>query len=218
MRSPARALTALLRVNPRAAPIGSESGDNGAAARVLRQGVTVVGSRERRPICVPDALIIESPRVLVGGLEIASVSSAESDREHAYILRTAAGVSAAAGSPWGAIFGRVEGAEAVDGTFDGLVTSAEIDEERLRDGALATVDADELVPGDVIMLAPGDRVPADARLIAADELEVDLAALSGESWPVAKVADGGTDASRVVLEGSEERRWRDREEQAESDR
>ncbi len=158
MRSPARTLTALLLVNPRAALIGSESADNGAAARVLRQGVTVVGSRERRPICVPDALIIESPRVLVGGLEIASVSSADSDREHAYILRTAAGVSAAAGSPWGAIFGRVQGAEAVDGTFDGLVASAEIDEERwLLTPARARPASDRDGTCHVLELRPAQR-------------------------------------------------------------
>ncbi|MBV9310411.1 MAG: cation-transporting P-type ATPase, partial [Solirubrobacterales bacterium] len=73
----------------------------------------------------------------------------------------------------------------------------------LRDQQSVTVDVDELVPGDVILLAAGDRVPADARLIAADDLEVDEAALTGESVPVAKGADGGTDSSRIVLEGSD---------------
>ncbi|MBV9047089.1 MAG: HAD-IC family P-type ATPase, partial [Solirubrobacterales bacterium] len=73
----------------------------------------------------------------------------------------------------------------------------------IRDGDLQVIDVDELVPGDVISLAGGDRVPADARLIAADDLEVDEAALTGESMPVPKAAHGGTDASRVVLEGSD---------------
>ncbi|GLZ12395.1 putative cation-transporting ATPase I [Actinomadura sp. NBRC 104425] len=48
------------------------------------------------------------------------------------------------------------------------------------------VPAAELRPGDVIALGPSDLVPADARLLAADDLEVDEASLTGESLPVAK--------------------------------
>ncbi|HKO24038.1 MAG TPA: cation-transporting P-type ATPase, partial [Chloroflexota bacterium] len=73
----------------------------------------------------------------------------------------------------------------------------------LRDGRPTTVPATDLVPGDVLLLAPGDRVAADARLLSAQGLEVDEAALTGESLPVPKAATGGTDASRVVLEGSD---------------
>ncbi len=129
-RSPARALTALLLVNPRAALIGVESADNGAAARVLRQGATIVGSRERRPICVPDALIIESPRSLVDGLELDHLTVTSAELDEADVLRLAAGISAAAGSPWGSLFGGAEAADAADGTFDGVIASAEIDGER----------------------------------------------------------------------------------------
>ncbi len=129
-RSPARALTALLLVNPRAALIGADSADNGAEARVLRQGVVVVGSRGRRCICRPDALIIESPRVLSDGLELASASASDSSYDEAAITRIATGISAAAGSPWGALFGHRDAADAVDGTFDGRGASAEIDGRR----------------------------------------------------------------------------------------
>ncbi|MGI8546935.1 MAG: HAD-IC family P-type ATPase, partial [Gemmatimonadaceae bacterium] len=73
----------------------------------------------------------------------------------------------------------------------------------LRDGQSVTVPADEVVPGDVLLLARGDRIAADARLLSAQGLEVDEASLTGESLPVPKVADGGIDASRVVLEGSD---------------
>src|SRR5205085_120667 len=73
----------------------------------------------------------------------------------------------------------------------------------LRDGRPKTVPATALVPGDVLLLAPGDRVAADARLLRAQGLEVDEAALTGESLLVPKAATGGTDASRVVLEGSD---------------
>ncbi|MEU0675340.1 magnesium-translocating P-type ATPase [Streptomyces sp. NPDC006172] len=52
----------------------------------------------------------------------------------------------------------------------------------------------ELVPGDVIRLGPGDLVPADVRLLRASGLTVHQAALTGESAPVAKSADGLADA------------------------
>ena len=55
-----------------------------------------------------------------------------------------------------------------------------------RDGRWATVPAAELVPGDVVRLMPGDKVPADMRLIQAFQLRVDEAALTGESQPSSK--------------------------------
>ena len=53
------------------------------------------------------------------------------------------------------------------------------------------------------MLAPGDRVAADARLLEASGLEVEEAALTGESLPVAKGPTENSNASRIVLEGSD---------------
>jgi calcium-translocating P-type ATPase len=73
----------------------------------------------------------------------------------------------------------------------------------LRDGNHVSVPAQEVVPGDVLLLAHGDRVAADARLIAATGLEVNEAALSGESAHVAKHPDGPAAASRIVLAGTD---------------
>jgi cation-transporting ATPase I len=73
----------------------------------------------------------------------------------------------------------------------------------LRDGRRATVAATDVVPGDVLLLSPGDHVAADARVLAAGDLQVDEAALTGESMPVAKSPDNGTDESRIVLHGSD---------------
>jgi calcium-translocating P-type ATPase len=72
----------------------------------------------------------------------------------------------------------------------------------VRDGRQLTVAQTDLVPGDVILLAAGDNVPADARLISADALEVDEAALTGESIPVFKSADAASESARIVLEGT----------------
>ncbi|MEV1002311.1 cation-translocating P-type ATPase [Nonomuraea sp. NPDC050202] len=57
-----------------------------------------------------------------------------------------------------------------------------------RDGRLARLDATELVPGDVVVVEAGDRVPADGRLLSAAALEVRESELTGEAQPVAKSA------------------------------
>ena len=56
----------------------------------------------------------------------------------------------------------------------------------VRDGQTIVVPARELVPGDLILLDPGDKVPADARIIEAMNLQVDEAVLTGESAPASK--------------------------------
>ncbi|BDG62360.1 cation-translocating P-type ATPase [Caldinitratiruptor microaerophilus] len=55
-----------------------------------------------------------------------------------------------------------------------------------RDGREVVVPAADLVPGDLILLQAGERVPADARLVLASDLTVDESSLTGESAPVAK--------------------------------
>ena len=56
----------------------------------------------------------------------------------------------------------------------------------LRDGRRTSVDATDLVPGDIVLVESGDRVPADLRLIEARGLSVEEAILTGESLPVDK--------------------------------
>jgi len=58
-----------------------------------------------------------------------------------------------------------------------------------RDGKTITVSAAELVPGDIVLLDTGDRVPADGRVIAAHGFQVDESSLTGESHTVTKHAD-----------------------------
>lgn len=59
----------------------------------------------------------------------------------------------------------------------------------LRDGKEVKLPASEIVPGDIVLLYTGDKVPADSRLIEAINLKIDEAALTGESAPVNKNAD-----------------------------
>ncbi len=72
----------------------------------------------------------------------------------------------------------------------------------LRNGHEVQLLSTDLVPGDMLLLSSGDHIPADARVVEADSLEVDEAALTGESLPVAKSPDGPTPASRIVQDGS----------------
>ncbi|MBC7082182.1 MAG: cation-translocating P-type ATPase [Firmicutes bacterium] len=59
----------------------------------------------------------------------------------------------------------------------------------IRDGVPVEVKAREIVPGDLLVIEVGDRIPADARLVETMALEVEESALTGESLPVAKRSD-----------------------------
>ncbi len=59
----------------------------------------------------------------------------------------------------------------------------------IRDGKEREIDAEDIVPGDIIRLAQGDRVPADARIIFVNDFQIDESVLTGESLPVVKSAD-----------------------------
>lgn len=61
--------------------------------------------------------------------------------------------------------------------------------EVMRDNQLTEIDSSLLVPGDIIVLHEGDKIPADARVVTADSLRVDESQLTGESVPVLKQID-----------------------------
>ncbi len=72
----------------------------------------------------------------------------------------------------------------------------------LRDGLRRTLPAEALVPGDIVLLEAGDRIPADLRLIDAAALRVEEAPLTGESVPSAKTASAVPPATPLAERAS----------------
>ena len=70
-----------------------------------------------------------------------------------------------------------------------------------RDGKWITPAARELVPGDVIRIRLGDIVPADARLLAGDPVEVDQSALTGESLPATRKSGEAVFSGSIIRQG-----------------
>lgn len=113
-----------------------------------------------------------------------------------YILGLAAIVSIAMGDVKDAVFiFGVLGLNAVIGSWQewkaaksnhALKKLLQIHATVQRDGEVCEIDAEDVVPGDVILLESGNRVPADIRLQTSDGLEVDESLLTGESLPAAK--------------------------------
>ncbi|MDO9049484.1 MAG: HAD-IC family P-type ATPase [Methylobacter sp.] len=71
-----------------------------------------------------------------------------------------------------------------------------------RDGSNVELPADQLVPGDIVILEAGSKIPADGRIITAHTLEVDESSLTGESMPVTKQKQALTMASLPLAERS----------------
>ncbi|WP_420897795.1 calcium-translocating P-type ATPase, SERCA-type [Brevibacillus marinus] len=70
----------------------------------------------------------------------------------------------------------------------------------VRNGVQELIPASQLVPGDLVLLEAGDRVPADLRIVSANRLEVEESALTGESLPVGKTAQAiGTKAGSADI-------------------
>ncbi len=87
-----------------------------------------------------------------------------------------------------AIFGFVQEYRA-ERSLEALKSLAAPKAHILREGGIVAVPSRELVPGDVVVLAAGDRVPADVRLFEVASLRVNEAPLTGESLPVSKAVE-----------------------------
>jgi cation-transporting ATPase F len=113
-----------------------------------------------------------------------------------YVLLVAAAVTAALGETIdssviigvvliNALVGYIQEARA-DAALRALAEMARSTARVLRSGRVLPVDAEELVPGDLVVLEAGDRVPADLRLVDVQDFTVDESMLTGESVPVGK--------------------------------
>ncbi len=98
-----------------------------------------------------------------------------------------------------AILGAVQEGRA-EHTLLALKRFVETEADALRDGKKITIPDAEVVPGDIILLQEGGKVPADARIIAAQNLKTEEAALTGESTPVRKTADALPDPNLATPE------------------
>ncbi|MCX8036588.1 MAG: cation-transporting P-type ATPase [Candidatus Sumerlaeia bacterium] len=87
-----------------------------------------------------------------------------------------------------AIVGFIQESKAVK-AIEALARTMTSEARVLRSGEKRLVSAAELVPGDIVFLQSGDKVPADLRLLDVRDLQTDESALTGESVPVSKKAD-----------------------------
>ena len=116
-----------------------------------------------------------------------------------YVLLAAAGVTALLGhwvDTWvivgvvvvNAMIGFIQEGKA-EKSLDAIRRLLSLRATVMRDGQRQEVEAETLVPGDIVLLASGDKVPADLRLVETRNLRIEEAALTGESEPVEKSPD-----------------------------
>ncbi|MGI9202767.1 MAG: cation-translocating P-type ATPase [Woeseiaceae bacterium] len=153
-------------------------------------GLDATAVAERRRVLGPNTLRAAKPRHLLA-------IAADQFRSFVILLLAVAGVLAIFFSEYAeglAIFAVI----AINGTI-GFVTEwratrsmealkelGRVDTVVMRDGVVQLLPADQLVPGDIVILDGGDIVTADVRLIEAAKLQADESTLTGESLPVAK--------------------------------
>ncbi len=129
-RSWRQTLTALLLVNPRAAMIGQECADMSASTRMIRSGITVVGTRRERPLHLPNIILLDGARLLTNRLELHTVLPIAGEYNETDLLTLAASVAGAAGSPWGGALKSTDSLPATHASFDGYTATADVEDVR----------------------------------------------------------------------------------------
>ena len=90
---------------------------------------------------------------------------------------------------------------AAGNAIDALKANLAVKARVKRDGSWVTPPSRELVPGDIIRLRLGDIIPADARLLEGDPVEVDQSALTGESLPVERKSGEAVFSGSIIRRG-----------------
>ena len=127
-----------------------------------------------------------------------------------FIISTLAIVVLTVGEPADALFAFVMVVNTAVGVVQEIRAKHTLDRLRVliapvvtvrRDGRVARIDPEAVVLGDVIVLAPGDQVAVDARVVENDGLEVDESALTGEADPVGKLVGDTVWSGSAVTAG-----------------
>ncbi|MBX3379883.1 MAG: HAD-IC family P-type ATPase [Phycisphaeraceae bacterium] len=163
--------------------------DAEAAARLGRDGPNVMTARKGRSWWTRLLLQFHTPLVYIllvaGAITLVLKEHVDSVVIFSVVLANA-------------IIGFVQESKAVK-AIDALARSMRVEATVWRDGSRRRISAAELVRGDVVIVEPGDKAPADMRVIAAKELRMDESMLTGESNPVAKRPDTLPGSPPVVL-------------------
>ncbi|MFD8325524.1 cation-translocating P-type ATPase [Streptomyces lydicus] len=167
-----------------------------AARRLAVHGPNAIAVRRPTPWWQRTGQQLRDPLIVVL-LAAATLTLATGDRADAAVILLVVAVNTTAG-----YVQEVKAEQAVAALSAMSAPAARV----LRGGADRSVAAPEVVPGDLILLAEGEIVPADARVVEAVRLLVDESSLTGESAPVAKNAEEGAPcallaAGTVVVRG-----------------
>ena len=167
-----------------------------AAARRERYGPNIITTRRARPWWATFLLQFHTPLVYIliaaGGITLFFKDAVDSAVIFGVVLANA-------------LIGFVQERKAMK-AIDALARAMRIEATVRREGDRRRIDAADLVAGDVVLLEPGDKVPADLRLLDEDsagggteikDLRIDESTLTGESKPVSKA--GGALAEATVL-------------------
>jgi P-type Ca2+ transporter type 2C len=162
-----------------------------AAARLLRDGANVLPSRRPAPLWRRVGSQLRDPLVLVL-LAAAAFTLFTADFTDASVILFVIVVNTTVG-----VVQEVKAERAITALSALTAPDARV----VRDGTEQEVPAAGLVVGDLLVLAEGDVVPADARVTESVALLVDESALTGESVPVDKIAGDVLSAGTVVVRG-----------------
>lgn len=130
--------------------------------------------------------------VLLAAAALSAITASYSGESHADVFIILAVVIL------NAVMGVVQESKAEE-AIEALKVMTAATSKVLRDGQIATIHSEEIVPGDVIVLEAGDAVPADARIIESASMKIEEAALTGESVPVDKTSDAFPEGEKLSL-------------------